>query len=250
MSNDESSTPPMPFDGTKFFEAVQMFDDETALKYIRALWFYWSHTHCTGIPNDEQGLRELLKCDLGKWARVKGLIFDNDKFFCLDCGKWHQKRCLKTYLKTMETIQKKQAQTEAARNAILVKKTVTSNVTDESWLESLATNPAFAGIDIKRELGKLTAWCSVNRKDVSRRRFINWLNRADKPLNVATRLSSTPSRAVVIEYAKQKGDADGFVLGWYDRWSAREFQRNGTVIDWKEQFSKDFSQQRTNGLKA
>lgn len=49
---------------------------------------------------------------------------------------------------------------------------------DDEWLAELEANPTYAGIDIRRELGKAQAWASVNRVGVSRRRFVNWLNRA------------------------------------------------------------------------
>ena len=57
-------------------------------------------------------------------------------------------------------------------------------VVDEGWLEELEANPAYAGIDIRRELGKAQAWASVRGVGVSQRRFINWLNKAmaDRPI--------------------------------------------------------------------
>jgi hypothetical protein len=51
-------------------------------------------------------------------------------------------------------------------------------VVDEAWIEELEGNPAYAGIDIKRELGKAQAWASVRGVGVSQRRFVNWLNKA------------------------------------------------------------------------
>ena len=50
---------------------------------------------------------------------------------------------------------------------------------DAEWLESLEQNPAYAGIDIKRELGKAQAWASVRKVGVSQMRFLNWLNKAE-----------------------------------------------------------------------
>ena len=35
------------------------------------------------------------------------------------------------------------------------------NANDEDWLKELEANPAYAGIDIRRELGKAQAWASV-----------------------------------------------------------------------------------------
>ena len=49
---------------------------------------------------------------------------------------------------------------------------------DAAWLESLEQNPAYAGIDIKRELGKAQAWASIRNVGVSQIRFLNWLNKA------------------------------------------------------------------------
>lgn len=56
--------------------------------------------------------------------------------------------------------------------------------TDEAWLKGLESNPAYAGLDVAREHAKMVAWCSVNGKQPSRRRFVNWLNRAEKPMRV------------------------------------------------------------------
>jgi len=49
---------------------------------------------------------------------------------------------------------------------------------DAVWLEELEKNPAYAGIDIKRELGKAQAWASIRNVGVSQIRFLNWLNKA------------------------------------------------------------------------
>jgi len=51
-------------------------------------------------------------------------------------------------------------------------------VVEEDWLGQLEANPAYAGIDIRRELGKAQAWASVRGVGVSQRRFVNWLNKA------------------------------------------------------------------------
>lgn len=57
-------------------------------------------------------------------------------------------------------------------------RTSTSEI-DEIWLAELEQMPAYAGIDVKRELGKSQAWASVRPgTKITRRRFVNWLNRA------------------------------------------------------------------------
>ena len=61
------------------------------------------------------------------------------------------------------------------------------NANDEDWLRELEANSAYAGIDIRRELGKAQAWASVRGVGVSQRRFVNWLNKAmtDRPISLA-----------------------------------------------------------------
>jgi len=53
---------------------------------------------------------------------------------------------------------------------------------DAAWLLSLASDPAYAGIDTATEVAKCRRWCETNRKQASRRRIVNWLNRVDKPI--------------------------------------------------------------------
>ena len=120
----------MDFDPVPFDEATAMFTDEEKYRYIRALRFYWYHTHVEGIPDDDAGMRELCHCDLSKWARLKGMIFDNDKFFYIENGKWHQKRARKAFKLKQEMLIKNQSKTNAARDAKLAAHTISQSVTD------------------------------------------------------------------------------------------------------------------------
>ncbi len=60
-----------------------------------------------------------------------------------------------------------------------------SATSDEEWLNQLGTNPAYSLIDVRREYSKMQTWCSVNRKIPTRRRFVAWLNRIEKPMDAA-----------------------------------------------------------------
>ena len=65
--------------------------------------------------------------------------------------------------------------------------------TDAEWLASLASSPAYTGIDVAREYAKAGVWHSERGRQLTRRSFINWLNRADKPL--ATTPNATSRRS-------------------------------------------------------
>jgi uncharacterized protein YdaU (DUF1376 family) len=114
---NDNPIPVLEFEPQSFFSATEMFTDDEKFKYLRCLVHYWYHSHTTGLPDDDDGLRELCRCDVEKWPRLKKMIFDNDKFFYLESGKWHQKRARKSFQKRQMDLQKKQAQTMGARLA-------------------------------------------------------------------------------------------------------------------------------------
>ena len=62
------------------------------------------------------------------------------------------------------------------------KPAATTPPTDADWLDSLKRNQAYEGIDVLREHAKAQVWCENKRRTLSRARFINWLNRAERPM--------------------------------------------------------------------
>lgn len=59
-----------------------------------------------------------------------------------------------------------------------------SATSDEDWLKELQGNPAYQSISVTTEYAKMVAWCSTNRRQPTRRRFVNWLNRCEKPISL------------------------------------------------------------------
>lgn len=56
------------------------------------------------------------------------------------------------------------------------------DVGNVDFVSLISADPTYAGIDVPREFGKMQNWCKVNNKQPTKRRFINWLNRADRPI--------------------------------------------------------------------
>jgi hypothetical protein len=73
-------------------------------------------------------------------------------------------------------------ETEAEGNAVQVSKKPSPPLSDEEWVLSLEGNDTYKDLPVRMELGKCKTWCETNRKTFSRRRFINWLNRAERPM--------------------------------------------------------------------
>jgi hypothetical protein len=72
--------------------------------------------------------------------------------------------------------------------------------TDEQWIAGLKTSPAYKGIDVIAEHAKMVYWCNENHRQATRRRFVNWLNRCDKP----TGHNPTPTPAQVPVHTKSE----------------------------------------------
>lgn len=75
----------------------------------------------------------------------------------------------------------------------------------QDFLTSLKSNDAYKGIDLDREIGKCKAWCLVNNKVLSQRRFVNWLNRMERPI---LKQATTPQNSVESEEQMKKWKAE------------------------------------------
>lgn len=82
-----------------------------------------------------------------------------------------------------------------------------SATSDEDWLANLAKNPAYATLDLRVELGKMQAWCAANGKQASRKRFVNWLNRAERPIAAKGSLPSKTGKPMTAWEIKQALEA-------------------------------------------
>lgn len=121
MKKSSAETKPdayLPFYGNDFFAATDGLSEIATLAYLRALWHYWSHTHCAGLPDDDDYLRRVCRCQAQEWARTKGMLFDNEgPFFQQQQGRWHQSNAANRYLEAAETYQNRVAGAAKARAA-------------------------------------------------------------------------------------------------------------------------------------
>lgn len=75
-------------------------------------------------------------------------------------------------------------------------------LTDDQFLDSLKTNPAYEHICFEREFGKMDAWLAVNKSRKKTRRFVvNWLNRIEKPMSEGG--GNGKPKSVVAEYFEE-----------------------------------------------
>lgn len=92
--------------------------------------------------------------------------------------------------------------------------------TDDQWLLGVAANPAYQGLDVRREVEKCRAWASVNGKKPSRRRIVNWLNKATDNLPITSKVNGAAEQMASRTdrlYTEPEGN------GWL-AWRAKIFQ--------------------------
>lgn len=65
------------------------------------------------------------------------------------------------------------------------RKAKVSLMSEEEWIESLERDPAMAGVDVRREIGKCQFWCRNNEKVATRRRIVVWLGRCDRSVKAS-----------------------------------------------------------------
>lgn len=59
-----------------------------------------------------------------------------------------------------------------------------SEMNDEDWVISLESEPSLKGINIKQEIGRAQFWCKNNKRVPTRRFLINWLNKAERVVDL------------------------------------------------------------------
>lgn len=92
----------MPYYGSKFESALKGYPGHVKWSYLAACWHYWHHTHCQGLPNDDEYLFNICDCAHDQWQKVKSVIFSGPPFFHLGPdSKWHQKGCSSIYVESM-----------------------------------------------------------------------------------------------------------------------------------------------------
>ena len=105
------------------------------------------------------------------------------------------------------------------------KATPVSKMTDDEWIAYLEADPAMSGIDVKRELGKCQFWCRDRGVKFSRRRFSNWLLKAERTITTsgAGQSSRAPSTDIYREpeywhtvFARLYPNAENTNPSWFD----------------------------------
>jgi hypothetical protein len=54
--------------------------------------------------------------------------------------------------------------------------------TPSEIVAKLQSEPAYTSLNVQHEFDKCGAWCRANHEQLTEKRFVNWLNRADKPM--------------------------------------------------------------------
>ncbi len=57
--------------------------------------------------------------------------------------------------------------------------------TDDQWIDLLQRSEGYRELNVREQYSRCGIWCQTNRKHLTKRRFIAWLNNTDKPLAIS-----------------------------------------------------------------
>lgn len=135
----------------------------------------------------------------------------------------------------------------------------TPQKSDAEFLLELKSMPCYSTIDIDREWGKMMAWCSQRHSPPTRRRFVNWLNRIDKPMNAPVVTPSTrdpaalPDRIFASEGKTMLAMVHEHIRGIVrenDNWEFGLAKSTIDAIAWLEQNKPDGWEEKTKSMRA
>jgi hypothetical protein len=127
----------IPFNWPKFQSQTPGWNSEQKWAYWNACCaYYWGG--CVGIDNEEETMRLTCECfDPGRWATIRGRVFQGNGYFSLENSKWHQDYAREQWKLGVKLMKKRADQTESARQAAIQKaadkrltRIVTDSVTD------------------------------------------------------------------------------------------------------------------------
>lgn len=192
------SAPAFQFYPADFLVGCADLSAEETGAYIRLLCYQWSKD---GLPDDDAKLAAMGGCHGNAIAsirhkfgicadgklrnlRLEEVRSDQDRYRAKQAEnankRWANRG--KTENATALPTQMPNACPSSSPSTTTTKKPAAKEpkplLLDDDWLTSLQSNPAYAGINVRIELGKAEVWCGVNHRQCTRKFFTNWLNRA------------------------------------------------------------------------
>ena len=73
-----------------------------------------------------------------------------------------------------------------------------AQMSDAQWLASISSNDCYSHCSVTAEHAKMVLWCNAHRKQPTRRRFLGWLNRIERPMQ-------SPSKSQWVANAQKQG---------------------------------------------
>ncbi len=209
--------PAFPLYASDFDMDTATWENDEIGAYLRLLLYEWVNG---ALPNDPYKLskivRESKKKFTKKWENLSTKFIQNGNGFLInkrmeevreersqfiesqrEKGIKSAKKRWNGHITRVITMVKKRLQPEdnpsssSSNNnkedivrSVKTKRTVA--LTDDDFIKVLKENPAYKGIDIDREIGKMDAWLLTPRgrgKKRTQQRLVTWLNRAEKPMD-------------------------------------------------------------------
>ncbi len=78
--------------------------------------------------------------------------------------------------------------------------------TDDQWIDLLQRSEGYRELNVREQYSRCGIWCQNHGKHLTKRRFISWLNKSDKPMSIAVNGNGhAPNGAQLISWNQELG---------------------------------------------
>ena len=216
----------MPYYGNDFEAATKGMRREVKWSYLAACWHYWHHTHCAGLPDNDDYLQAVCDCPVQDWMRTKGMIFGT--FFKLADGVWHQKRTAGEYAECKQAYESRVAGAAKARS---LKIDTNPDIKDDTKADIKADIKIDTNPDSKVDIGLQSE--SESESFLEREKGEN--PKGIIPAKTWDESAEIPTVKEVIEYGGMVGVTQESAKRFFDHYEGHNLWLNkfGRMVKWK-----------------
>ena len=159
------------------------WDPKFRVVYIKSWWRYNTPSNLNILKSCLKDLHELPE------SHLKHRFFENLSYLPESFHETFKQGLVEPSHEPIPNQEQEQEQEKEQenRNPRFSPKAQNGNMPDEEFLQVLKENPAYKGVDIDKELGKMDAWLltpkGMGRKK-TRKFIVNWLNKTDPIVNL------------------------------------------------------------------
>lgn len=102
----------------------------------------------------------------------------------MNAPDWNDDQNKRLQQETTQEITQEEEGANARKKRDVAPNSPVSKSCDDDWLKDLSGDPTYSHVQVTFEFGKMQRWCEQHNKAPTRSRFVNWINRIERPMKL------------------------------------------------------------------